>query len=102
MGQFACPATVGARDGGARSRRRAHRGGGFAASKSVVVPMTARRTRSMHLRFAVRLAAGLTVALLALVSVAACGGGHHHHDPLGTLEVANDPTGIETITRIDV
>jgi hypothetical protein len=53
-------------------------------------------------RFLLKVATGMTIALLAFVPLAACGGGGHHHDPLGTLEVANDFTGIEAITRIDV
>jgi hypothetical protein len=54
------------------------------------------------LRFAWKAATGLTIALLALVPLAACGGGGHHDSFEGTLEVANDPTGIEIIERIDV
>jgi hypothetical protein len=57
----------------------------------------------MFARFASRVAAGVAVALLALVPLAACGGGYHHHNVFeGTLEVENDATGTLDIVRIDI
>ena len=55
----------------------------------------------MFLRLALRATAALVVGLAACLPMAGCGGGHHSHFE-GTLEVANDGTGVETITRIDV
>ena len=52
-------------------------------------------------RFAWKFATAVAAALLLVVPMAACGHSHHRHLE-GTLEVANDPSGIETITRIDV
>jgi hypothetical protein len=56
----------------------------------------------MLARIALKAAALVAVAVLALVPLAACGGGGHHDDFDGTLEVANDISGIETIERIDI
>ena len=56
----------------------------------------------MSVRFAWKAATALLVALCLVVPLAACGHSHHHHHNLGTLEVANDPSGVATIVRIDV